>query len=194
MSLKPHFSIISASVRTGRASHRVALFFEKFVTAKQIGTTTLIDLQKLSFPLFEERLQYQQNPSEAALAFASQITSSDAVIIVTPEYNGGYPASLKNALDLLYPEWYRKPVGVVTVSDGSFGGSQVITSLLFSLWKMKAWVVPGAFPVPDVLEAFNEEGEPADRDIVERRAGKFIGELQWQVEAKSRMKEYRPLM
>jgi NAD(P)H-dependent FMN reductase len=189
MTSNPHFSIISASVRMGRASHRVALFFEKFIQEKKIGTPGLIDLQKISFPLFEERLQYLKNPPEAALKFSSQITSSDAVIIVTPEYNGGYPASLKNALDLLYPEWYRKPVGVVTVSDGSFGGTQVMTSLMFSLWKMKAWVAPGAFPVPDVLQMFNEEGVPTDRERVERRAEKFLSEIQWQIEAKARMKE-----
>jgi NADPH-dependent FMN reductase len=53
----------------------------------------------------------------------------------TPEYNGGYPASLKNVIDLLDYEWHRKPVVISTVTSGAFGASQVLISLQFILWK-----------------------------------------------------------
>ena len=87
------------------------------------------------------------------MEFADTIRKADGVIIVTPEYNGGYPASLKNIVDLLYDEWYRKTCcNNKLFSNGPFGGSQVITSLLFVLWKMKAWVVPATFPVTFVTE------------------------------------------
>ena len=82
------------------------------------------------------------------------------MIIIAPEYNGGYPASLKNVIDLLTDEWRKKPVAISTVSDGSFGGTQVITALQFSLWKIRAWTVPAMFPVPKVMETFDEEGNP----------------------------------
>jgi NAD(P)H-dependent FMN reductase len=109
------------------------------------------------------------------------------VIIVTPEYNGGYPASLKNVIDLLYAEWQRKPVAISTVSDGIFGGTQVITSLQFSLWKIKAWTVSAMFPVPNVIDAFDENGNPANKEAVDKRATIFINELLWCIEAKKRM-------
>ncbi len=51
-----------------------------------------------------------QHPSEGVLEFAKKVKAADGIIIVTPEYNGGYPASLKNAIDLLYVEW-KLPTG-----------------------------------------------------------------------------------
>ncbi|NDK57393.1 NADPH-dependent FMN reductase [Pontibacter fetidus] len=185
----PHIAILSASVRTGRNSHRVALFFQKFIEAQQLATTELLDLKKYNFPVFEERLKYQKNPAALVLDFTEKIRAADAVLIVTPEYNGGYPASLKNVVDLLYEDWHRKPIGIVTVSDGSFGGTQVITSLQFSLWKIRAWVVPAMFPVPKVQENYDEEGNPTNKEATEKRAKRFLDEMLWCIEAKLRMQK-----
>jgi len=183
----PHIAIISSSVRTGRASHRVALYFKTYLETNNLATVELLDLAAYQFPVFDERLRFQKNPSKEMLDFAGKIKLADGVIIVTPEYNGGYPASLKNVIDLLYDEWYRKPIAVSTASNGIFGGSQVITSLQFSLWKIRAWTVPAMFPVPKVQDAFDENGTPADKAATDKRAAGFINELLWCVEAKSKM-------
>jgi len=183
----PHIAIISSSVRTGRKSHRVALYFKNYLEANNFATVEILDLKTYNFPLFDERLKYQKNPTVETLDFASKIKSADGVIIVTPEYNGGYPASLKNVTDLLYDEWYRKPVAISTVSDGIFGGSQVITSLQFSLWKIRAWTVPAMFPVSKVLDSFAEDGTPIEKTEIDKRASRFINELLWCIEAKKRM-------
>lgn len=183
----PHISIISSSVRTGRNSHRVALYFQNYLTENNLATCEIIDLQLYQFPLFDERLRLQPDPSPDLLEYAERITKSDGIIIVTPEYNGGYPASLKNAIDVLYKEWYRKPIAISTVSDGVFGGSQVITGLQWSLWKIRAWTVPAMFPVPKIKESFDENGIPADKEAVDKRANNFISELLWCIEAFKRM-------
>jgi len=183
----PHIAIISSSVRTGRKSHGVALYFKNYLEANNFATVEILDLKTYNFPLFDERLKYQKNPTVETLDFASKIKSADGVIIVTPEYNGGYPASLKNVTDLLYDEWYRKPVAISTVSDGIFGGSQVITSLQFSLWKIRAWTVPAMFPVSKVLDSFAEDGTPIEKTEIDKRASRFINELLWCIEAKKRM-------
>ena len=175
----PHINIISSSVRTGRNSHRVALYLKNYLEEKKLATVDILDLNAYNFPLFEERLRLQKTPAANVLEFAEKIKASDGVIIVTPEYNGGYPASLKNVVDLLYDEWHRKPIAISTVSDGVFGGSQVITSLQFSLWKMRAWTVPAMFPVPKVSDTFDENGIPADKAATEKRATGFINELLW---------------
>lgn len=180
-------AIISSSVRQGRKSHRVALWFRSYIEHNKLAETDLIDLAEYRFPLFDERLKMQANPLPEALEFAVRVSSADGVIIVTPEYNGGYPASLKNALDLLTDEWRHKPVAISTVSDGPFGGTQVITSLQFTLWKRGALTVPAMFPVPNVGEAFSGEGIPADLQAAEKRAARFTGELLWCIEAKTRM-------
>jgi NAD(P)H-dependent FMN reductase len=187
--IMPHIIVLSSSVRLGRNSHRVALFFKNFVESKNLATAEVIDLNAYQFPVFNERLKYQKDPAPNVIEFAGKVKAADGLIIVTPEYNGGYPAALKNVVDLLYDEWQRKPIAISTVSDGSFGGTQVITSLQFSLWKIRAWTVAAMFPVPKVREAFDESGKPADVAGVEKRATIFVNELLWCIEAKKRMEK-----
>ncbi len=186
-----NISIMSSSVRNGRYSHRVALYFKKYLEENQLANATILDLNSYQFPLFTERLKHIESPDASVLDFAEKIRASDGIIIVTPEYNGGYPAAVKNIIDLLTDEWRRKPIAISTVSDGSFGGTQVITSLQFSLWKIKAWTVPAMFPVPGVQKSFDENGNPADRQVTDRRAMNFIKELLWCIEANRRMSGYR---
>lgn len=183
----PHIAIISSSVRTNRKSDRVVEYFKQYLDTNHIATTDILDLDNYNFPLFNERLRFLNDPSAEILDFAEKIKSADGVIIVTPEYNGGYPASLKNVIDLLYDEWHRKPVAIATVSAGAFGGSQVITSLQFTLWKIRAWTVPAMFPVPNVEKSFDESGNATDKEGTDKRAKGFIGELLWCIEAKSKM-------
>ncbi len=182
-----HIAIISASVRIGRQSHRVALFFKKYIEDNNLATVEILDLMEYQFPLFDERLQYQENPAPKTLEFAEKIKAANGVLIVTPEYNGGYPAALKNVTDLLYKEWRHKPLAISTVSNGQFGGSQVITSLLFTIWKIGAWVVPSMFPVPSVQDNYDEQGNAINKEATEKRAKIFVGELLWCMEASARM-------
>lgn len=182
-----HILILSASVRQGRNSHRVALYFQQYIRENELAEAEIADLNEYQFPVFEERLQYMTDPGEKVLRFQQKIQEADGIVLVTPEYNGGYPASLKNVVDLLYKEWQRKPIAMATVSAGPFGGAQVTTSLLFSLWKIGAWVVPAMFPVPQVQHNYSEEGIPADKEATDKRAQKFIGELLWCIKAKQLM-------
>lgn len=179
-------AILSASVRLGRKSHRVALYFKKHLEENNLAHVNLIDLAEYNFPIFEERLRLIPNPTQDILNFAKEITAADGIIIVTPEYNGGYPASLKNVIDLLYSEWKRKPIAISTVSEGGFGGAQVITSLQFSLWKIGALTVPALFPVPTVDKMFDETGQPTEPETTNKKASNFIKELIWWIEAKQK--------
>ena len=141
-------AIISSSVRRERKSHSVALYFQNFLQENNLASTEILDLKEYNFPLFEDTIKTLQNPTEKVLDFANKIKNTDGVIIVTPEYNGGFPASLKNVIDLLYDEWQGKPISICTVSSGIFGGSQALVSLQFILWKIGAWTVTNMFPVP----------------------------------------------
>jgi NAD(P)H-dependent FMN reductase len=77
----------------------------------------------------------------------------------------------------LYKEWKRKPVALVTTSSGPFGGAQVTTSLVFSLWKIGVYLVPAVYPGPFVQENYAEDGTPKDKDATEKRAKIFIDEI-----------------
>ena len=179
----PQIVIISPSVRKGRNSHRVALYFANFIKETNIADAEILDLLKYNFPLFDERLIYQTSPSAKAAGFAQKVRSADGVIIITPEYNGGYPASLKNAVDLLTDEWWRKPVAFVPVSDGNFAGSQVIISLQFSLWKLGSITVPGPLRIPNIITAFDESGIPVHKPAMDRSASRLLRELLWYIES-----------
>ena len=176
-------SIISSSIRPDRKSHRVALYFQKYLEATNFSNTHMLDLQEFNFPLFDNTLADQKNPPENLLDFAETIKLSDGIIIVTPEYNGGYPASLKNAIDALYHEWRHKPIAIVTVSSGPFGGSQALVALQFTLWKMMAWTIPAMFSVPNVSEQYDDQGIPADKEATDKLASVFLDELMLSIEA-----------
>jgi NAD(P)H-dependent FMN reductase len=180
--------ILSSSVRTGKKSNRVALYFLNYLKEKNIGAAELLDLEDYHFPIFNERLRLLKEPPAGLLNFADKIKSADGIILVTPEYNGGYPASLKNAIDVLYDEWKRKPIAITTVSNGPFAGMNVITSLQYSLWKIGACTVPALFPVPTIEKTFDENGVPADKESTDKRAAKFIDELSWWMEATKKMR------
>jgi len=149
-----------------------------------LATTEILDLKEYNFPIFDERLSKQKNPSEQALEFAKKIRLSDGIIIVTPEYNGSYPASLKNSIDLLYDEWKRKPISLATVSATVFGGSQVVIQLQSLLWKIGAWTIPESLSISKVQEVFDELGNAKDKIEMNKRTDTFIKELLWCIEAK----------
>ena len=170
-------SIISSSIRTERKSHNVALYFQKYLTDNYSTNAEILDLKSYNFPIFEAPLKYQSSPSLTALEFKNKIISSDGIIIVTPEYNGSIPASLKNVLDLLYEEWHRKPIAFSTVSSGDFGGLQALTHLQFIFWKMRAWTFTANFPVSKVQEKFDDFGVPTNKQETDEFAKIFINEL-----------------
>ena len=184
-----HISILSASVRDGRKSHRVALYLQRYIQENKLAESEIIDLREYKFPVFDERLRLQKNPTEMMIQFADKVKLSDGVIIVTPEYNGSIPASLKNVIDLLYDEWHHKPIAISTVSSGQFGGSQALITLQFVLWKMHAWTVPASLPIANVAEAFDQKGVAADQDVMNNLTSIFMNELLWCIDANERMTE-----
>lgn len=172
-----HIAILSSSVRRERKSHSVALYFKNYLEENNLASAEIVDLKEYNFPVFEDTIKTLPNPSEKVLDFANKIKAADGIIIVTPEYNGGFPASLKNVVDLLYDEWHGKPISICTVSSGIFGGSQALVSLQFTLWKIGAWTVTNMFPVSNVEKTFDENGKALDKVTTDKLAAAYIGEL-----------------
>lgn len=171
--------IISASVRLDRQSHKVALFFQQYIKQQKLAEVDMADLASYDFPIFEERLENQENPLESAKKLSAQIVAADAIIIVTPEYNSGYPASLKNALDLITWEWKHKVIGLATASSGMFGGIHAQLLLLPVFLKLRTIISPVVFPNPQVQINYDDAGNPKDPESVHKRADAFLGELLW---------------
>ena len=77
-------AILSASVRTGRLSHRVALYLENYFRQNALADTELLDLKAYDFPLFHERLAMQERPSDMLIDFTNRFNDADGLIIVSP--------------------------------------------------------------------------------------------------------------
>ncbi|MBX2940150.1 MAG: NAD(P)H-dependent oxidoreductase [Ferruginibacter sp.] len=181
--------ILSSSIRTGRKSHRVAEFIANVIQSDGVHQAEMHDLNHYRFPVFEERLKFLADPLPELLALSDAIRASVGVIIVAPEYNGSFPAALKNVLDVFTDEWKMKPIGLCAVSGGHFGGAQLLQSLQFTLWKVGAWVVPASFQVPFVDKTFKEDGSTEDTEGLKKRLKLLTDKLYWSIEANARMQE-----
>jgi NAD(P)H-dependent FMN reductase/GNAT superfamily N-acetyltransferase len=132
--------VIVASTRPGRVGPAVADWFLETIRADAARAGTVLDvadLAEVGLPLLDEPDEpssgvYQH---EHTRAWSRRVAAADAFVVVTPEYNYGMPATLKNALDFLYHEWAWKPVGFVSYGNTSAGTrsvqmtKQVVTTL-----------------------------------------------------------------
>jgi len=177
-----YIPIIAGSTRRDRQSIKVARFVLVKLRQREGVETELLDLLEYNFPIMEERLHHRDDPPPRLKEYADKIARADALIIVTPEYNNGYPGVLKNALDYLLPEYERKPVGIVTVSAGGFGGINCLAQLRLVTLGMGAFPIPESLPVSRVRDSFKEDGTPND-PAYEKRAAVFLDEVLWFAEA-----------
>lgn len=175
--------LLLGSCRIGRESLKVAEFIlEKLVVNNQIATE-LIDLGKYNLPMLEERLQDNSNLPFNVLQFCSKLGQADGILIVTPEYKNGYPGVLKNALDYLEPQALKyKPIGICTVSSGSFGGLDCLAQLRLVCLALGGLPIPDKLPIANVKDLFDEDGNLCESKFTTRLES-FINELIWYTEA-----------
>jgi NAD(P)H-dependent FMN reductase len=122
-------------------------------------------------------------PPPALAGFASALAGADAILIVAPEYKNGYPGVLKNALDHLPPNIFRrKPIGICTVSSGGFGGINCLAQLRLVCLAMGGVPIPVHLPISHVKESFGDDGALLNPKI-DVRAAEFLSELLWYAEA-----------
>lgn len=172
--------VLVGSVRRGRQSIKVARFAGDRL--RRAGADApLLDLADFDLPVMEERLHRRDDPPPGLVAFSDAIREADAVVIVSPEYNGSIPGVLKNALDYIHGEWERKPVGIVTLSAGAFGGVQVHNHLQLLFLRLKALPV-AHMAVPTVGRSFDDEGEPRE-ERYEKAFARFTETLEWYTRA-----------
>ena len=106
------------------------------------------------------------------------ITQADGLVIIAPEYNHGYPGTLKSVLDLLLKEYIHKSVAFVGVSAGPWGGTRVIEAMVPMVRELGLAVTFADLNFPLVQNKFDENGKLLDEAYVQRVAG-FLDELVW---------------
>jgi NAD(P)H-dependent FMN reductase len=167
--------VILGTVRQGRVSETVARWVERRLAehgSEQNLETFLIDLRTLSLTN-DDAGESIRHPE-----FSKWVDRADGLLIVSPEYNHGYPGILKHALDSNYAEYKHKAVGVVGISDGLIGGARMIENLLPVLRTLGLVAIGKDLTVPKADSAFDEAGNPIDQTLERRLAG-FFTELIW---------------
>ena len=181
-------SILSASTRINRASHRVALALEQYINGQGIHTARILDLAEYHFPVLEEVLHRHPNPPDGLEAFATEIRQSDAYIFVSPEYNGSYTSALKNAVDYLKEgEFSKKAIGIVGVSAGMMGGIRAGMAMQQLALAIFGFPVPQMLLVGQVTQRFDETGNLTDPSFEKNIQG-FLKQFTWLAEAVSEKK------
>ncbi len=128
MSARPQIGIIVGSTRPVRVGRPVADEIATLVEAAG-GEAVMLDLAEIRLPLLDEDLPPATGvrTQPHSIAWAEQIDALDGVVFVTPDYNSGYPAALKNAIDYLKAEWSDLPA--LVVSYGWAGGASAAAQL-----------------------------------------------------------------
>lgn len=181
--------VILGSVREGRKSEAPA----KYIVQKIISAgheSQLVDFKELPLPFFDSALlpvQLKGKYPHSNIQKWSEITyKADAFVMLTPEYNHGYSAVLKNALDWLYLEFDHKPVALAGASSGILGGARAIEQLRpvlenFSMYAIRETVVFGS-----VQNVFDETGKLLDESFNK----KIDGMLKSLIQSAEIMKAY----
>jgi NAD(P)H-dependent FMN reductase len=164
--------VILGTARQGRQTENVARFVLEQTKKRADVETELIDVRELSMKLDDAGEQMKDRK------FSAAIERCDGLIIVTPEYNHGYPGLLKHALDMNLKEYIHKAVGICGVSAGPFGGARVIEALLPVMRELGLVTIFWDVNFGNVQTIFDEQGNLLDRNYV-RRVDKFLNELIW---------------
>jgi NAD(P)H-dependent FMN reductase len=175
-------SIILGSTRQGRQGERVARWVQTVAAARTEFQVEMLDLRDWPMPFYDQPVTPSMikgnYPHDIVNRWAGKIRDSDGFVIVTPEYNHGYPPVLKNALDWLYTEWNRKPVAFVAYSAGQIAGARSVEQL--RLVSIELQLVPLRYDIliPAVQKQFNEAGEPLDESL-NKRLNVVLDHLAW---------------
>jgi NAD(P)H-dependent FMN reductase len=114
--MRLRIAVIVGSTREGRVGDSVAGWFARVAGQRNDIDVELVDLADFDFPA-----RYPEAVTAEMNRFTAAIERADGFVVVTPEYNRGIPASLKQAIDFAYDEWHAKPVGFVSYGCRSRG-------------------------------------------------------------------------
>ncbi len=172
MEAKPlNVAVIIGSVRAGRFGPTVANWFADHARKREDMAITLIDLADYDFPV-----DMSQNDSTAK--FTKQIGESDAVVIVTPEYNHSYSGPLKTAIDTMNTEWNAKPIAFVAYG-GLSGGLRAVEALRVVFAEVHAMSIRDTLSFHSARSQFNEAGQPINTEAVNTAADTLLRQLSW---------------
>ena len=177
-------SVIIGSTRQGRFSEKPAQWILQELRKREAIETRLLDLRDFPMPFFEQPLPPAMPgrppyKHEVVKKWTAQIAGSDGFIFVTPEYNYGASAVLKNAIDWVYPEWNRKAAAFV--SYGSAMGARAVQQLRETAIEVQMAPIRSSVHIPVATLWAHFQGGDVEKGLaeLENQANVMIDDLLW---------------
>ena len=181
-------SVIVGSTRPGRFSEKPAAWILQHLRQRNGVDARLLDLRDYPMPFFDQPVPpstpgLPSYENDVVKAWTAAIEQSDGFIFVTPEYNYGPAAVLKNAIDWVYPEWNRKAAAFV--SYGGVLGARSVQQLREISTELQIAPVRSAVHIPVSTLRAHYQGGDVDAGLaeLEARAGALIDDLLWWTDA-----------
>jgi NAD(P)H-dependent FMN reductase len=175
--------VLLGSMRRDRMGIRAARLLMRTL-GERGHDATLVDAMELNLPLLDG--MYKEYPKGEAPdnleKLASLYRAADGFIIVSGEYNHGIQPGMKNLLDYFLEEYFWRPSGIVSYSQGSFGGVRAAMQLRMTLAELGMSSVPTLMPIPSIQNALSEDGVPAHEWLTKSLA-RFLDEFEWYARA-----------
>ncbi|AXK34485.1 NADPH-dependent oxidoreductase [Streptomyces armeniacus] len=174
-------AVIYGSVREGRFGPVVGDWFAgEAETHGGFGEVDVIDLADHELPLIFPDFSAGPPPETARVleGLSERLAAADAFVVVTPEYNHSFPASLKNGIDWFHGEWQAKPVGFVAYG-GVSGGLRAVEQLRQVFAELHAVTVRDALSFHNAGGLFGPDGRPKDAEGSGAAAKGMLDQLTW---------------
>jgi NAD(P)H-dependent FMN reductase len=174
----PRLIVIIGSTRPGRACLPIATWFADRARSHGGFEVDVTDLAELDLPLLDEpnHPRLRRYVHQHTKAWSATVDAGDAFVMVTPEYNSGYSAALKNAIDYLHEEWKHKPVGFVSYG-GVSAGTRAVQQLKQVVTTLKVLPVLESVSIPFHTQFIDEDGRVQANEIMEHAANAMLDEL-----------------
>jgi NAD(P)H-dependent FMN reductase len=186
----PNLTIIIGSTRPGRAGLAIAQWFA--ARAKDHGgfDVNVVDLAELNLPMLDEpnHPRLRQYVHQHTKDWSAIVDAADAFVIVTPEYNYGYPAAVKNAIDYLHQEWQHKPIGFVSYG-GVAAGTRAVQQLKQVVTTLRMLPVFDSVNIPFHTQFIDQNGTVQANEVMEQAASTMLDEL---VRTEAALRPLRP--
>jgi len=186
----PNLTIIIGSTRPGRAGAAIAQWFA--ARAKDHGgfDVTVVDLAEVGLPLLDEpnHPRLRQYTRQHTKDWSAVIDAADAFVFVSPEYNHGYSAALKNAIDYLHHEWQHKPVGFVSYG-GVAAGTRAMQQLKQVVTAVRMLPVYDSVNIPFHAKLLDSDGVLRTNEVMDKAADTMLDEL---VRTEAALRPLRP--
>jgi NAD(P)H-dependent FMN reductase len=174
----PTLQIIIASTRPGRVGPSVAAWFRDRAIKTGSFEVELIDLAEVNLPMFDEpkHPRLGEYVHQHTKDWSATIQRGDAYVFVVPEYNFGFNAAIKNALDYLNREWQYKPLGFVSYG-GVAAGTRAVQMLKQVVSPLKMVPMADAVHIPFVQQFLDSERVLQPNQVMEDSATALLAEL-----------------